>query len=87
MAMAKMTLDEVREAVKALTPEEQAILAHDLLKPGTGMTLDIEKAWVAESARRYQEILNGEVETIPAEQVFERIERARAEGRPVSSLI
>ncbi|PKL32234.1 MAG: hypothetical protein CVV45_13770, partial [Spirochaetae bacterium HGW-Spirochaetae-10] len=47
----------------------------------------IEKAWVAESARRYQEILNGEVETIPAEQVFERIERARAEGRPVSSLI
>lgn len=87
MAMAKLTLEEVREAVKELTPEEREILAHDLLKPKTGMAPDIENAWAAESARRYQEILNGEVETIPAEQVFERIERARTEGRPVSSLI
>jgi len=85
--MGKMTLEEVREAAKKLSEEEQEALAHDLLKSKTGMSPDIEKAWVAESARRYQEILNDEVETISAEEVFEKIERARTEDRPVSSFI
>jgi hypothetical protein len=67
--------------------EDKEILIKDLVKSVSGMNLNIEKAWVGESKRRYQEIVNGEVGTVPAEEVFEKIRKARAEGRTVSSFL
>jgi hypothetical protein len=34
---------------------------------------DIERAWIAEAKRRHQELLEGRVKDIPAEQVFARV--------------
>ena len=37
-----------------------------------GMDEDVEKAWLEEAERRYKELKEGEVELIPAEEVFTR---------------
>jgi hypothetical protein len=41
-----------------------------------GLDADIENAWLEEAERRYKELKEGEVELIPAEEVFARA-RAR----------
>ena len=37
-----------------------------------GMDENVEKAWLEEVERRYKKLENGEVELIPAEEVFSR---------------
>ncbi len=85
--MAKMTLKEVQAAIRKLSPEDKEILIKDLLSSESDLRPDAVKEWVAESKRRYKDIVNGEVETIPAEDVFEKIKKARATGSSVSSLL
>lgn len=85
--MAKMTLEEVREAVKELTAEERDILSQELLTDRQGIDPSIEKVWITEAERRLEELESGKVKGIPAEEVFAKIRKARAEGRPVSSAL
>jgi hypothetical protein len=85
--MGKMTLKELQVAVLELSSEDKEILIKDLLKSETSMPRNIEEAWVAESRQRYAEIIKGEVETIPSEEVFGKIRKAFKEGRTVSSFL
>lgn len=65
MEMAKMTLEEARKVVHALSPEDREILAIELgLEMGKGDP-EIEKSWLEEADRRWQAIENGSVKTIP----------------------
>jgi putative addiction module component (TIGR02574 family) len=85
MAMAKMTLDEVREAVKELTAEERDILSQELLIEKQSMVPSIERAWITEAERRLEELESGKVKGIPAEEVLGRIQRRIDAKSAVSS--
>lgn len=65
------TAQEILEAANALPEEERLLLAHRLFDSIHDMDEDVEQAWVQEVRRRCGEIDRGEVELIPAEDVFE----------------
>ena len=67
--MRKMTLDEIRSAVKELSKEERDILMQEFFSESEERNPEIEKAWVKESKRRYEEIKSGKVKTIPGHVV------------------
>lgn len=65
------TLAEARKIAMSLPPEEREILAEELVSSLNQPELtDIDKAWLKEAERRYQEYKEGKVELIPAEKVF-----------------
>jgi len=67
--MGKMTLEEVRAAVKELSPEDREILSVELIHEIKKVDPEIEKAWVEESKKRWEEIESGKVKTIPGHVV------------------
>ena len=71
-----MNPKELREAALALTPEERAILAHELLRsleapPDPGA----DEAWIAEIEKRARELADGSVVPIDWDEARERIRR------------
>ena len=74
------TLDLVSNQALSLPENERMALAHRLLKsvdeePAT----DIDAAWAAEAIRRMEMYHAGEMDVIPAEEVFAAM-RARAKN-------
>lgn len=72
------TSQEILEAANALPEEERLILAHSLFDSIHEMDEDVAQAWVQEIRRRCGEIDRGEVELLPAEDVFEEAWRLLA---------
>jgi putative addiction module component (TIGR02574 family) len=72
------TAQEILEAASALPEEERLLLAHSLFDSIHEMDADVEQAWIQEIRRRCGEIDRGEVELIPAEDVFEEARRILA---------
>lgn len=67
-------LAEIEEKVRALSPEDRLELIGKLIADLDGPPdTDVERAWTAEAKRRHQEIIEGKVQTIPGEQVFEHL--------------
>lgn len=64
--LAKQALSLSREEKEALL---RALIA-DLDGPPDGSEADIERLWVEEARRRFDEYLRGEVQAIPAEEVM-----------------
>jgi putative addiction module component (TIGR02574 family) len=61
----------------SLPPEERALLADKLLSSlNSPERENLDKLWAAEADRRVLQIQNGEVETIPGEEVFEDIRKS-----------
>jgi len=67
-------LAELEEKVRALSQSDKAALIRVLVgeldgppEPG------VEEAWIAETKRRHQELLDGRVKGVPGEQVFENV--------------
>jgi len=74
--MAK-TIEDIEHEIRSLNTEDRMHLLRDLIADLDGsMDEDVEKAWLEEAERRYKELKEGEVELIPAEEVFSRA-RAR----------
>lgn len=67
------TLNEVLPLTRALDLSDRAKLAEQLLnsldEPGE---VEIEKLWIEEAKRRLSAYRAGQVEAIPAEEVFRR---------------
>lgn len=67
-----MSVNEIEAEVLKLPSHERARLAEVLIA-----SLDeedqIAQAWAEEAERRYEELRSGDVEAIPAEDVFARI--------------
>jgi len=80
-----MTLEEVRAAVDELSSEDKEILSIEFVHELEEIDSDIEKAWIAESERRLDEIESGKVECIPASEVIGRIKRRIDAKSTVSS--
>lgn len=71
---AKHILDEAME----LPPNERALVAEELLAsldPSSSKSID--EMWAIEAERRIDAYDRGEVKTIPAKEVFEKIDRQK----------
>ena len=74
--MAK-TIEDIENEVRSLSVDDRMHLLRDLIADlDGGMDKDVEKAWLEEAERRYKEVKEGDVELIPADEVFARA-RAR----------
>lgn len=72
-----MGIEELKEEVLRLGPEERAHLARELLAILDAMTeSEIEELWLQEAIRRDEELDSGNAQFCPAEEVFGRA-RAR----------
>ena len=67
-------VEEIEEKIRSLKAEEKIRLLRALIAELDGPTDgDVERAWVEEAKRRYQELTDGKVEPVPAERVFENL--------------
>ena len=68
--MGKITLDQIREEIKELTPKERELLYLDLSHEIKSVAPEIEKAWIEESKRRVHEIMDGTAVLYDGEEVM-----------------
>lgn len=68
-----MSVHEIEAEALLLSSQERAHLA-EVLIASLDEDLALERAWVAEAERRYEEIRGGRVQTIPAEQVMAELD-------------
>jgi putative addiction module component (TIGR02574 family) len=65
---------ELESKIRALSPEERAELIRLLIADLDGPSdMNIERTWLEEAQKRYREITEGKVKTVPGEQVFENL--------------
>ena len=77
MVMGRNVQELFRDAFE-LSDEERATLAGLLLESLEGPPDEgVAEAWAAEAQRRWEEIQSGQVETVPWEEVRERLFRKR----------
>jgi putative addiction module component (TIGR02574 family) len=67
------TLKNLAETVVQLPLKQRAYLTERLLD--SLEESELEQQWITEAKRRREEIRTGEVKPIPAEEVYERVER------------
>ena len=68
------SLDDIRTEVLALDAEAKEILLADLVAElDRPFDADVQKAWLEEAHRRLRQVENGEVELIPADEIFAKI--------------
>jgi putative addiction module component (TIGR02574 family) len=68
-------LQEVANKARTLSPDERAVLAHDLILSLDEITENnqLEMAWDSEIERRVNEIKNGKAKGRPAEEILSEI--------------
>lgn len=68
---------EIEAKIRALSPGEKVELIRSLIADLDGPEdAKVEEAWLDEAERRHRELLDGKVQGIPGETVFENL-RAR----------
>ena len=75
------SLAEVKNQALQLPSEDRARLAVDLLaslEESMESAEEIEKLWIAEAERRFQELRGGGVQGIPAREVFTELRAKRS---------
>ena len=71
----RRTLEDVTTEALAMTVESRAALAKRLLDSLDELAPEeYERLWVEESARRYAQLKSGTARSIPAEEVFAKLE-------------
>jgi putative addiction module component (TIGR02574 family) len=79
------TLEQVTNEARELSPQDReqllARLIRDLEPVETLSTEEIERAWDGEIARRLEEIDSGKIKSVPAEEVFARVQAKLDEAR------
>lgn len=68
-----MNIKDLIDQAGSLPVEERTMLVDSLLRSLNPPELDIDKKWAAVARRRLEDIRSGTVETIPGEEVFERL--------------
>ena len=75
------SLPEVEKSALQLSAEDRARLVVRLLsslEESTESPEEIEKLWIAEAERRFQELRDGIVQGIPAKEVFAELRNKKA---------
>lgn len=75
---APVKLKEVQREALKLPPDERLELAYGLIRSvdDEGETREIERLWMEEAERRYQDFLDGKVQEVPGEEAIRRIRAA-----------
>ena len=82
-----MTVDQLAEEVLSLPREARAELAERIFESlDTGELTGMDKAWAAEAKRRGDELLSGQVQGIPGEEVFAEIHGLLESGAKATAL-
>jgi len=67
-------LERIESEAKALSWEDRERLVQDLIAGLESRPVsDIDQAWIDEAERRYDEMISGHVEGIPAEQALREV--------------
>jgi len=75
------SLAEIEKDALRLSPEDRARLAVRLissLEESAESPEQIEKLWIAEAERRFEELRDGVVQGIPAREVFAKLRNKKA---------
>ena len=75
------SLPEIERDALGLSPEDRARLAVRLissLEESAESPEEIEKLWIAEAERRFQELRDGLVQGIPVREVFAELRKKKA---------
>jgi putative addiction module component (TIGR02574 family) len=75
------SLPEIEKSALQLSTEDRARLVVRLLsslEESTESPEEIEKLWIAEAERRFQELRDGVVQGIPAKEVFAELRDKKA---------
>ena len=75
------SLPDIEKDALGLPPEDRARLAVRLLsslEEATESPEEIEKLWIKEAERRFQELRDGVVQGIPAREVFSELRNKRS---------
>jgi hypothetical protein len=68
--------DSVQKQAQPLTVEEKAALAHLLIEDlDSGSEREVEQLWIAESRRRYEAYLRGELPSIRGDEAMAKPKR------------
>ena len=70
-----ISLKEIEEQARTLSPEERATLAQSLLESLDAPIAEVETAWAEEIERRVAAYDRGELKSVPAEDVFAEARR------------
>ena len=64
---------EVEKQARALPPKEKAALARKLIAElDNAVDADADELWIDEAQRRYEAYLNGELDSLPGDEVMTR---------------
>jgi hypothetical protein len=67
-------LKEIEAKIRSLKPEERTQLLRSLIAELDGPSeTNVERAWLEVARKRYQEIVEKKVKTVPEKQVLERV--------------
>jgi len=65
--------DELKKQVRMLTSQEKATLARILIEElDPAADSQVEQLWIGEAQRRYDAYLQGELESLPGDEVMSR---------------
>jgi len=65
--------DELEKQARLLTPQEKATLARILIEElDPSADNQVEQLWIAEAQRRYDSYLQGELKSLPGDEVMSR---------------
>ena len=63
--------DQVQKQAQSLTVQEKAALAHLLIEELDSLSeADVEQVWIAESRRRYEAYLRGDLQSVPGDEAM-----------------
>ncbi len=65
-----LNLSEMEKELEILSPEEQELLLQRFFERQSKMEPSLKDSWIKEADKRLDEMLNGEVEGIDADEVF-----------------
>lgn len=72
---------DIEAKIRALSAEERAGLIRALIADLDGPEdAGVERAWLEEAEMRHRELVDGKVQGVPGERVFENL-RSRLKGR------
>lgn len=77
-----ITIDEARSTVRQLSPQDQQVLAYEILDSLEGDDIENDAELMAEIVRRSDEVREGKVVPLSLEEHLGNVRRALEQSRP-----